>query len=122
MRMSASSSTMRISLAMPCSSFHSRHLVVVVRLPAAAVGHFFAQREDEADARAATFPLARNQIASVFLPALLHNFEAKSSAPLARGVIGLGQAAAHHIGQAEAVVGDCEYPEIGRATCRDRRW
>src|SRR3546814_3301270 len=89
MRMSASSSTMRISLAMPCSSFHSRHLVVVVRLPAAAVGHFFAQREDEADDRAATFPVAQNQIAAVILHDLLHNCEAKSSAPLARGDIGL---------------------------------
>src|SRR3546814_17484701 len=79
MRMSASSSTMRISLAMPCSSFHSRHLVVVVRLPAAAVGHFFAQREDEADDRAATFPVAQNQIAAVILHDLLHNCEAKSS-------------------------------------------
>src|SRR3546814_19535646 len=77
---------------MPCSSFHSRHLVVVVRLPAAAVGHFFAQREDEADDRAATFPVAQNQIAAVILHDLLHNCEAKSSAPLARGDIGLGQA------------------------------
>src|SRR3546814_3311577 len=82
MRMSASSSTMRISLAMPCSSFHSRHLVVVVRLPAASVGHFFAQREDEADDRAATFPVAQNQIAAVVLPDLLHTCQAKSIDPL----------------------------------------
>src|SRR3546814_18512138 len=113
MRMSAWSATMWISLVMLCSSFHCWHLVVVVRRPAAAVGHFVAQREDEADDRAATFPVAQNQIAAVILHDLLHNCEAKSSAPLARGDIGLGQAAAIHIGQAAAVVGD--FDEIGRA-------
>src|SRR3546814_7838028 len=50
---------------------------------------------------------------------LLSNWQAKSRAPRARGDIGLGQAAAIHIGQAAAVVGDFDDAVAGADAERD---
>src|SRR3546814_7843837 len=50
---------------------------------------------------------------------LLSNWQAKSRAPRARGDIGLGQAAAIHIGPAAAVVGDFDDAVAGADAERD---
>src|SRR3546814_2808758 len=91
-RMSASSSTMRISLAMPGSSFHRRHHDAFLGLSAATFRHIFAQGENETDDGAAALAVAQKQVAAVILHDLLHNCQPKSSAALARRHVGLGQA------------------------------
>src|SRR5512138_2298949 len=107
-RMSASSSTMRTSLAMPCRSFHCRYRERLLAPSAAAVRRLVAQREHQAHDGAAAFAVAQDKIAAVILHDLLHNCEAKSSTPLPRRNVGLGQAAAVRFGQALAVVGDID--------------
>src|SRR3546814_2249139 len=79
-RMSASSSTMRISLAMPGSSFHRRHHDAFLGLSAATFRHIFAQGENETDDGAAALAVAQKQVAAVILHDLLHNCQPKSSA------------------------------------------
>src|SRR5262249_35860740 len=99
MRMSASSSTTRMSCAMEdllrLHGHRCRALRLFARLP---------RWEDQLYAGPAALPVLQDQLAPMLLHHLFHDREAEPCALGARGHVRLGQALASFLGQATAVV------------------